>query len=57
MRDGEYYYAPHRRMWGVWQRVIPDASPSGTMTGTFVQDFKTKEEARTFVFKENGWNY
>lgn len=49
MRDGEYYYAPHRKNWGVWKRVTPD-------TGTFVQDFKTREEARTFVFEKNGWN-
>lgn len=55
MRDGEYYYAPHRRKWGVWKRVIPDGDTSGTMTGTFVQDFETKEEARRFVYEKNGW--
>ena len=48
MKVGEYYYAPHRKNWGVWKRVTPD-------TGTFVQDFKTREEARTFVFEKNGW--
>ena len=56
-KEGQYYYAPHRRMWGVWKRVVPDGDASGTMTGTFVQDFKTKEEARAFVFEKNGWKY
>lgn len=48
MKVGEYYYAPHRKKWGVWKRVTPD-------TGTFVQDFATRDEARTFVFEKNGW--
>lgn len=44
---GQLYYAPHRRMWGVWKRT--------ELGGTFVRDFHTKEEARDFVYEKNNW--
>lgn len=53
MREGQYYYRPHRRSWGVW---INHNHPSGVSTGDFVQDFPTKEEAQRFVYEKNGWD-
>lgn len=51
MRNGQYYYRPHRTRWGVWKNTV-----SGEVTvGTFIRDFDTKEEARQFVFANNGW--
>lgn len=49
---GQYYYAPHRCFWGVWQwtQVLENGS-----IGTFIGDFRTKEEARIFVWENNGW--
>ena len=49
---GQYYYSPHRRSWGVWQWDM--VSENGA-TGQFIKDFRTKEEAREFVWKMNGW--
>ena len=49
---GQYYYSPHRRSWGVWQWT--SVSYNGA-SGTFVKDFRTKEEAREYVWKQNGW--
>ena len=59
-KDGEYYYAPHRRLWGIWQwhEVVPDGEPSGVVaigSGTFVKDYPTKEEARKEVYRLNEW--
>ena len=49
---GQYYYAPHRRSFGVWQWT--DVSETGAC-GTFIKDFRSKEEAREFVWQQNGW--
>ena len=43
---GQYFYAPHRNSWGVWQWDM--VSENGS-TGTFIKDFRSKEEAREFV--------
>lgn len=51
-KDGQYYYAPHRRMWGVWKW---HRFESGGGTGTFYKDFVTKEDARDEVYRLNGW--
>lgn len=52
-KDGEYYYAPHRRKWGVWQW---QELGGGFGAGSFVGDFNTKEEAEREVYRLNGWN-
>ncbi len=52
IKDGQYYYAPFRRRWGVWQHH--DVG-NGYSNGTFVDDFATKEEARDKVYELNGW--
>ena len=49
---GQYYYAPHRRNFGVWQWT--EVSENGAC-GTFIKDFMSKEEAREFVWMKNGW--
>lgn len=51
-KDGQYYYAPHRRMWGVWQY---HDNGNGHGSGTFYKDYPTKDEARKEVFRLNGW--
>ena len=49
---GQYYYALHRRSYGVWQW---DWVSEKGASGRFVKDFCTKEEAREYVWKMNGW--
>lgn len=49
---GQYYYAPHRRNFGVWQWT--EVSENGAC-GTFIKDFMSKEEAREYVWQHNGW--
>ena len=49
---GQYYYAPHRRSYGVWQW---DWVSEKGASGRFVKDFCTKEEAREYVWAMNGW--
>ena len=49
---GQYYYAPHRTQFGVWQWT--SVSENGA-SGTFVKDFRNKEEAREYVWMMNGW--
>lgn len=51
-KDGQYYYAPHRRMWGVWQY---HDHGNGCGSGTFYNDYPTKEDARKEVYRLNGW--
>lgn len=51
-KDGEYYYAPHRRFWGIWQNRI---QPNNTAVGMFIKDCNSKQEAREEVFRLNGW--
>lgn len=50
--EGQYYYSPHRKSWGVWQWEM--VSENGAM-GKFIRDFCTKEEAREYVWQMNGW--
>ncbi len=50
---GQYYYAPHRRSWGVWQWDW--VSETGGASGKFIKDFCTREEAREYVWQQNGW--
>ena len=49
---GQYHYAPHRKWWGVWQW---DSVTENGASATFIKDFRTKEEARAFVYEMNGW--
>ena len=51
MRNGQYYYAPHRRMWGIWKY---HGNGNGCH-GDFVKDVPTKEEASKEVYRLNGW--
>lgn len=50
---GQYHYAPHRCSYGVWQWDW--VSETGAASGKFIKDFRTKEEAREFVWRMNGW--
>lgn len=52
LKEGQYYYAPRRKRWGVWQHHIQN---NGISTGIFINDFPTKEEARNEVYRLNGW--
>ena len=47
---GQYYYAPHRNNFGVWQWT--EVSENGAC-GTFITNFGSKEEAREFVWVKN----
>lgn len=49
---GKYHYAPHRCFWGVWQWT--EVTENGA-SGTFIKDFRSKEEAREYVWQMNGW--
>ena len=49
---GQYYYATHRLSFGVWQWTSVNENGA---SGSFVKDFKTKEEAREYVWQMNGW--
>ncbi len=51
-KDGQYYYAPHRRSFGIWQH---HEHGNGISTGEFIKDCPTKEEARAEVYRLNGW--
>lgn len=53
MKEGQYYYRPHRRSWGVW---INHNDGNGYSHGDFVKDFATKGEAIRFVYEKNGWD-
>lgn len=52
LRDGQYYYAPHRSSWGIWQH---HELGGGYSTGTFVKDCVSRDEARDEVYRLNGW--
>lgn len=52
MKEGQFYYAPHRRLWGVWKN---HNHGNGTSTGEFIADFPSKDSARRFVYKANNW--
>ena len=51
-KDGEYYYAPHRSLWGIWQC---HSKGDGIFMDDFVKDCPTKEEARNEVYRLNNW--
>ena len=48
---GQYYYAPHGRRWGIW--LWKEFGTGGI--GEFVKDCQTKDEARSEVYRLNGW--
>ena len=52
VKEGQYYYAPHRGMWGVWKagKVV-----NGVRMDDFIMDFSTKVQASNFVYKMNNW--
>jgi hypothetical protein len=55
-KDGQYYYAPHRRQWGIWQYHEEKVSDQVSVgSGTFIKDCPTKAEARAEVYRLNGW--
>jgi len=54
MKEGQYYYRPHRSSWGVWKTGRTD-EVNGARMDEFVDDFPTQEEASAFVYKKNGW--
>jgi len=49
---GQYFYGRHRNYFGVWiwEKVWENGA-----SGKFVADFSSREEARTYVWKMNGW--
>ena len=49
---GQYFYGCHRNYYGVW---VWDHVWENGASGRFVADFNTREEARAFVWKMNGW--
>lgn len=51
-KDGEYYYAPHRSSWGIWQHRDHG---DGISVGYFVKDCPTREDAKREVYQLNGW--
>ena len=53
VKEGQYYYAPHRNMWGVWKRGREDGS--GIHMDDFITDFSTKAQASNFVYSMNKW--
>ena len=53
VKDGQYYYAPHRRSWGVWR--AGKTSYKGIRMDVFITDFCIKKQAEDFVYKMNKW--
>jgi hypothetical protein len=51
-KDGQYYYARHRGLWGIW---LHHEFVDGSSTGDFVKDCMTKMEAMKEVAKLNKW--
>ena len=49
---GQYFYARHRSHFGVW---VYDFVSETAASRKHVADFSTREEARSFVWKMNGW--
>ena len=50
--EGQYYYARHRSMWGVWRA---GKEINGFRDDDFIKDFVNKEDARKYVYQLNGW--
>lgn len=58
--DGEYYYAPHRSLWGIWRwNTWKTKDGAGKVIecgcGEFVKDCVTKKKAREEVYRLNNW--
>ena len=53
LQEGKYYYSPHRNKWGVWK--VGKKTPKGTLMNDFIMDFSTKQDAKRFVYKMNGY--
>ena len=49
---GQYHYGRHRSSFGVW---VYDFVSKDSASASFVADFRTREEARAYVWKMNGW--
>lgn len=54
VKEGKFYYAPHRSQWGVWKRGKADEK-TGAHMDDFIMDFSTKIQAENFVYRMNGW--
>lgn len=54
LKEGQYYYAPHRSSWGVWK--VGKTGKNGVRMDDFITDFSTKIQASNFVYKMNGWS-
>ena len=52
VKEGQYYYAPHRRHWGVWKK---GKTVNGFCMSEFISDFATQIQAKNFVYKMNGY--
>lgn len=52
LREGQYYFAKHRNMWGVWKKR---KTVNGVEEGEFISDFSTQIQAKNFVYRMNGW--
>ena len=51
-KDGQYYYSPHRSVWGLWKH---HELGNGISEGEFIMDCETKEKAVEMVKSLNGW--
>ena len=51
---GQYFYGRHRSSFGVWVYDYVN-NETGSSSGQFVADFKSREDARAYVWKMNGW--
>jgi hypothetical protein len=49
---GTYYFARHRRAWGIW---IITSIINGVTSGTFVKDVLSYEDAVRTTYSLNGW--
>ena len=52
IKNGQYYYGPHRSLWGIWQWQVGE---NGAGFGTFIKDCSSRDEARDEVYALNGW--
>lgn len=49
---GQFFYGCHRSRYGVW---VWDHVWQNGASGKFICDFNTREEARRYVWIQNGW--
>lgn len=52
VKEGQFYYRRHRNMWGVYKK---GKVQNGVGMDDFVSDFVTQIQAKTFVYRMNGW--